>query len=83
MFMGFIVVKMSTHEVIVFQVGLTPVKTNKENIFTLQLLEGKKMLLLRMLVLFPAKILREYMFTHTFGDALRAGNLNFEYFNRK
>lgn len=45
----------STHEVIVSEVGLTPVKTNKKNILTLQLLEGKKMLLLGMLVLFPDK----------------------------
>lgn len=35
----------SMHEVIVFEVCLTQVKTNEENISTLQLLEGKKMLL--------------------------------------
>ena len=45
----------STHEVIVSEVGLTPVKTNKKKSLTLQLLEGKKMLLLGMLVLFPDK----------------------------
>ena len=77
----------SMHEVIVFEVGLTPVKTNKENISSLQPPEGKKMLLLGMPVLFPAKenakTRREYLGSHTFGDALRAGNLNFKYFKRK
>ena len=65
-----------------FEVGLTPVKTNKKNLSTLQLQEGKKMLLLGMLALFPVREITrrhqiEYMGTHTFGDALRAGNLNF------
>ena len=59
----------STHEVIVFEVGLTPVKTNKENISTLQLLEGKTLLLLGMLVLFPAEKTARKHQENTFGDA--------------
>lgn len=68
----------SMHEVIVFEVGLTPFKTNKENISTLQQLEGKKMLLLGMPALFSAKEVarkhKENVLSHII--ALRAGNLN-------
>lgn len=43
------------YEVIVFEVGFILVKINKKNILIFQLLEGKKMLLLGMLVLFLDK----------------------------
>jgi len=74
------------HEVIVFEVGLTPFKTNKENISTLQQLEGKKMLLLGMPALFSAKEVarkhKENVLSHAHHCVAR-GKSELKYFNRK